>query len=52
MMPRELRDVVDRGLRVYGVKGLWAVVPLLPAAHTQATVYGVAECAAELISGP
>lgn len=53
MMPRELGGVVDTGLRVYGVEGLWvvdaSVMPLLPAAHTQATVYAVAERAAELI---
>lgn len=53
MMPRELGGVVDNGLRVYGVDGLWvvdaSVMPLLPAAHTQATVYAVAERAAELI---
>lgn len=53
MMPRELGGVVDNELRVYGVDGLWvvdaSVMPLLPAAHTQATVYAVAERAAELI---
>ena len=55
MMPRELGGVVDTGLRVYGVEGLWvvdaSVMPMLPAAHTQATVYAVAELAAELIQG-
>ncbi|KAI0379673.1 GMC oxidoreductase [Hypomontagnella monticulosa] len=53
MMPRELGGVVDSRLRVYGVKGLWvvdaSVMPILPAAHTQATVYAVAEYAADLI---
>lgn len=53
MMPREWGGVVDTGLRVYGVEGLWVVdasiIPLVPAAHTQATVYAVAEYAAELI---
>ena len=53
MMPRELGGVVDGQLRVYGVEGLWvvdaSVMPMLPAAHTQATVYAVAERAAEII---
>jgi choline dehydrogenase-like flavoprotein len=53
LMPRELGGVVDTELRVYGVEGLWVVdasiIPLLPAAHTQSTVYAVAEYAAELI---
>lgn len=55
MMPREHGGVVDAELRVYGVKGVWVVdasmMPLLPAAHTQATVYAVAEYAADLIKG-
>lgn len=53
MMPKELGGVVDNRLRVHGVKGLWVVdasiIPMIPAAHTQATVYCVAEHAAELI---
>lgn len=53
MMPQEWGGVVDSHLRVYGVEGLWvvdaSVMPILPAAHTQATVYAVAEYAAELI---
>ncbi|KAF6817051.1 choline dehydrogenase [Colletotrichum plurivorum] len=53
MMPREWGGVVDRNLRVYGVEGLWvvdaSVMPVLPAAHTQATVYAVAEHAADII---
>ncbi|OLN97867.1 Pyranose dehydrogenase 3-like protein 2 [Colletotrichum chlorophyti] len=53
MMPREWGGVVDSGLRVYGVEGLRVVdasiMPLLPAAHTQATVFAVAEYAADLI---
>jgi hypothetical protein len=47
MLPRELGGVVDSSLRVYGVKGLRvvdaSVIPMLPAAHLQATIYGVAE---------
>jgi len=53
MMPRKWGGVVDAGLRVYGVGGLWvvdaSVMPILPAAHTQATVYAIAEHAADLI---
>lgn len=53
MMPREWGGVVDESLRVYGVEGLWvvdaSVMPVLPAAHTQATVYAVAEHAADII---
>lgn len=47
MLPLELGGVVDPELRVYGVKGLRVVdasiIPMLPAAHLQATLYGVAE---------
>lgn len=53
MMPRELGGVVDSELRVYGVEGVWVVdasiIPILPAAHTQATVYAAAEYAANMI---
>jgi choline dehydrogenase-like flavoprotein len=47
MLPRDLGGVVDAELRVYGVDGLRvvdaSVVPMLPAAHLQATLYGLAE---------
>ena len=53
MLPRELGGVVGSDLRVYGVQGVWVVdasiIPILPAAHTQATVYAVAEYAADLL---
>ncbi|KAF5008240.1 hypothetical protein FDECE_5476 [Fusarium decemcellulare] len=53
MMPRKWGGVVDTRLRVYGVEGVWVVdasmMPILPAAHTQSTVYAVAEYAADLI---
>ena len=47
MMKREYGGVVDAELRVYGVEGLRVVdssiMPLIPATHTSATVYAVAE---------
>ena len=53
MLPRELGGVVGTDLQVYGVQGVWVVdasiIPILPAAHTQATVYAVAEYAADLL---
>ncbi|KAH6709669.1 hypothetical protein BKA61DRAFT_614774 [Leptodontidium sp. MPI-SDFR-AT-0119] len=55
MLPRELGGVVDSKLRVYGVEGLRivdaSVFPMVPAAHIQATVYAVAEKAADIIKG-
>ena len=53
MLPRKLGGVVGSDLQVYGVQGVWVVdasiIPILPAAHTQATVYAVAEYAADVI---
>lgn len=47
MMKREYGGVVDPDLQVYGVEGLSVVdssiMPLIPATHTSATVYAVAE---------
>jgi choline dehydrogenase-like flavoprotein len=47
MLPQELGGVVDPELRVYGVESLRivdaSIVPMLPAAHLQATLYGIAE---------
>jgi choline dehydrogenase-like flavoprotein len=53
MMPRELGGVVDSELRVYGTKRLSivdaSILPVIPAAHLQATMYSVAEKAADII---
>ncbi|RYO84414.1 hypothetical protein DL764_009339 [Monosporascus ibericus] len=53
MLPREKGGVVDARLRVYGVEGLRVVdssiMPLIPRANIQTSVYAVAEKAADLI---
>ncbi|KAK4452590.1 pyranose dehydrogenase [Podospora aff. communis PSN243] len=53
MMPRNMGGVVDRDLKVYGVKKLSvidaSVMPDLPGAYTQQTVYAIACKAADLI---
>jgi choline dehydrogenase len=53
MLPRDLGGVVGQDLLVYGVQGLSvvdaSVMPMLPGAYTQQTVYAVAEKAADLI---
>jgi choline dehydrogenase-like flavoprotein len=55
MLPRDKGGVVDDRLRVYGTRGLRvvdaSVMPTIPRANTQATVYAVAERAADLIKG-
>ncbi|KAF8173588.1 hypothetical protein K438DRAFT_1908982 [Mycena galopus ATCC 62051] len=53
MMPRTLGGVVSPELLVYGVTGLSigdiSLIPLIPATHTCATVYVIAEKAVDLI---
>ncbi|KAK7536564.1 choline dehydrogenase [Phyllosticta citricarpa] len=53
MMPLDLGGVVDARLKVYGTQNLrivdGSVMPMIPAAHLQACIYGVAEKAADLI---
>jgi choline dehydrogenase-like flavoprotein len=53
MLPREKGGVVDDRLRVYGARNVRVVdasmMPLIPRANTQATIYAVAEKAADII---
>ncbi|KAF3161892.1 hypothetical protein TWF106_001053 [Orbilia oligospora] len=53
MMPQDQGGVVSSQLLVYGVTGLSvgdiSIIPLIPATHTCATVYAIAEKAADLI---
>ncbi|KAL2256231.1 hypothetical protein VTK26DRAFT_1962 [Humicola hyalothermophila] len=55
MLPRRLGGVVDAELKVYGVTGLRvvdaSVIPVIPAANLQATLYALAEKAADVIRG-
>lgn len=53
MMPKEIGGVVDASLKVYGTDRLSivdaSILPLIPAAHLQATMYAVAEKASDII---
>jgi choline dehydrogenase-like flavoprotein len=53
LLPEKDGGVVDSNLKVYGTQGLRVVdasiIPLLPSAHLQTLVYGIAEKAAEMI---
>ncbi|OTB02008.1 putative GMC oxidoreductase [Hypoxylon sp. CI-4A] len=53
MMPRDMGGVVDSTLRVYGCRNLRvcdaSVIPITPRTNPQATVYGIAEMAADII---
>ncbi|OSD08629.1 GMC oxidoreductase [Trametes coccinea BRFM310] len=55
MLPREDGGVVDPQLKVYGTANVRvvdaSVIPLEISAHTQATVYAIAEKAADIIKG-
>jgi choline dehydrogenase-like flavoprotein len=55
MLPREVGGVVDQELKVYGTKNLRVVdasiFPLIPHANPIATVYAVAERAADITRG-
>ncbi|KAJ4342566.1 hypothetical protein N0V95_006906 [Ascochyta clinopodiicola] len=53
LLPEKDGGVVNPELKVYGTKGLRvvdaSVIPLLPSAHIQTLVYGIAERASEMI---
>lgn len=53
LLPEKDGGVVDSHLKVYGIKGLRVVdasiIPLLPSAHIQTLVYGIAEKAAQMV---
>lgn len=53
MMPRDMGGVVDPQLRLYGCRNLRvcdaSIIPITPRTNPQATVYGVAEMAADII---
>ncbi|KAI0761853.1 GMC oxidoreductase [Trametes elegans] len=53
MLPKERGGVVDNKLKVYGTKNLrvadLSILPLIVSVHTQATTYGIAEQAADII---
>ncbi|KIW13496.1 hypothetical protein PV08_08684 [Exophiala spinifera] len=53
MMPQDLGGVVSSDLLVYGTNKLsivdCSILPIIPAAHLQATMYAVAEKAADII---
>jgi len=55
MLPRKQGGVVSNKLVVYGTANVRVVdasiIPLHVSAHIQATIYGVAEFAADLIRG-
>ncbi|KAK7047865.1 hypothetical protein VNI00_006193 [Paramarasmius palmivorus] len=55
MMPREKNGVVDSRLKVYGTKNIrvvdLSIVPLHFTSHSQATVYAIAEQAADILKG-
>ncbi|KAG9686578.1 alcohol oxidase, partial [Aureobasidium melanogenum] len=53
MLPLDLGGVVDPQLLVYGTQNLRivdaSIMPIIPASHLQAVVYGIAEKAADII---